>query len=186
MIGELACPDCGGVVGATEETDAGPPCRCFSDTAGLSMSGSLAGRSMSGESMVGASSSDVGPAPVVEKLCRVCGADVAGHWRRKDSLGYMCRNCARAERERENQGRVACRVCRHLVKPENLTDYEGTKMCPKCHKERADMRLQEIKRIGVKGARSREELHGLYKLLIIGGTLLFIILVGVLINHFRH
>src|SRR5258708_829038 len=29
MAGEILCPDCGGVVGATETTSAGPPCSCF-------------------------------------------------------------------------------------------------------------------------------------------------------------
>jgi hypothetical protein len=184
MIGELVCPDCGGVVGATEHTDAGPPCRCFADA---SLSGSLSGRSGAGGLGVtdGSSASD-SPAPVVEKLCRLCGTDVAGHWRQKDSLGYLCKACARAERDRETGGRVPCRVCAKLTKPENLTEYEGTKMCPKCHRERDEARLTEIKRMGFKGAQVREELHSMYKYLIAGGALLMIILVGVLFNHFRH
>ncbi len=119
-------------------------------------------------------------------MCRVCGTDVAGHQRYKDSLGYLCSPCKKAEELRENQGRVACRVCGKLVKPENLTDYEGTKMCPQCHGERRTMRKQEIKRIGFKGARNRDELRQLYLILAIGGVLLFVILLGVVINHFRH
>ena len=188
MIGELVCPDCGGVVGATEPTDAGPPCRCFADgsgTSGLSssMSGTMAG-GVPGEAS-DASASDL-PMAAPVKVCRLCGTDVAGHRRFKDSLGYLCVPCAKAEEMRENQGRVRCRVCGKLVKEENLTDYEGTRMCPQCHGERREMRLQEIKRIGFKGARTRDELRQLYIYLAIGAVLLLFILAGVIINHFRH
>ncbi len=203
MIGEMTCPDCGGVVGATESSEAGDPCRCFADgpsggslsgasVAGTSVSGTLGGLGGSryGASDLAASDLDVAPPPppvvVVEKRCRICGVDVAGHRRLKDSLGYMCVPCAKAEELRQNQGRVACRVCGKLTKPENLSDYEGTKMCSKCHAERTTMRKEEIKRIGFKGARNRDELRQLYTILVVGGVLLFIILVGVVINHFRH
>src|SRR5436309_2393163 len=71
MAGELLCPDCGGVVGATETTEAGPPCTCFTS-----------------------SSSDTAvdmPSPAGEKqeakICVLCGKDVTGHRRLKDSRG---------------------------------------------------------------------------------------------------
>jgi hypothetical protein len=207
MIGEMVCPDCGGVVGATEPTDAGPPCRCFADGSGSSsalmggtLSGSMTG-TVGGHAGLGsdrnlgdgseATASDLvvpdAPPPVaVVKVCRVCGTDVAGHRRYKDSLGYLCGACKEAEQLRENHGRVACRVCGKLVLPENLTEYEGTKMCPKCHEERQKVRLQEIKRIGFKGARNRDEIRQLTIYLAIGGALLLIILAGAVINHFRH
>jgi len=199
MIGEMVCPDCGGVVGATEPTEAGPPCRCFADASGsssASMTGTLGGhaglgsdRNLGDPSDLTASDVTVPePSPVaaVIKVCRICGTDVAGHRRVKDSLGYLCVPCAKEEEKRLNHGRVSCRVCGKLVLPENLTDYEGTKMCPKCHEERQQVRLQEIKRIGFKGARNRDELRQLTIYLAIGGVLLLIILAGVVINHFRH
>jgi hypothetical protein len=164
MIGELLCPDCGGVVGATETTEAGPPCRCFvKDPADLEKSGDT-----------------VSDAPAVEvpvaKLCRICGKDVTGHKRVRDHLGYYCYECAKEQELKEHQGRVRCQVCGHLVKPESLTPYEGTKMCPKCHNERIEARQQQIKRMGFKGARTREEIRQLKNLLMIIGVLVVIML----------
>ena len=209
MIGEMTCPDCGGIVGATETTDAGPPCRCFADHASpmsASMSGTLTG-TMAGRFGLGtdanvadpldpsnATASDLlsaSPPPpsepaVVVKVCRACGTDVAGHRRYKDSLGYLCEPCKREEEKRENQGRVRCRVCGKLVKEENLTAYEGTKMCPTCHEERLTVRKTEIKRMGFRGARTRDELRQIYITLAAAGVLVLIILVGALYKHFHH
>ena len=194
MIGELVCPDCGGVVGAVEATEAGPPCRCFADASSsansASMTGTLTGAAVSrldppGD---GAAADAVVPAPatVVIKVCRTCGTDLNGHRRYRDSLGYLCTACHDEEQKQEHYGRVRCGVCGHLVKEEKLADYEGTLMCPNCHGERTDLRRQEIKRIGFKGARVRDELRQVYILLAVGGALLLVIVVGVLINHFRH
>jgi hypothetical protein len=192
MIGELVCPDCGGVVGATETTEAGAPCRCFSgsSSSSASVSGTLSGTSVSryadpsgGDD---ASAHDVLPPPPPLKVCRICGTDLNGHRRFKDGQGYTCPPCYEEEQKRLNYGRVPCPVCGHLTKEEKLTDYEGRKMCPKCHDERTTLRRTEIKRMGFSGARTRDELRQLYVGLIAGGALVFIILVGVVIKHFHH
>ena len=208
MITELVCPDCGGVVGATETTEAGPPCTCFVRPASrlssqsVSMSGTLSGVAVDGldPSAGDASTADVfepttadpqpGEVPAVVqpglKVCRVCGKDLNGHRRVRDGGGYLCVPCAKEDEKRENYGRVRCRVCGHLTLEDKLTDYEGTKMCPNCHEQRTVMRQTEMKRIGFAGARVRDELHHIYILLAIGGGLMFMILLGVLINHYRH
>jgi len=151
MIGELLCPECGGVVGATETTEAGPPCKCFIP-----------------EPVDKSETVTDAPPPVEEtpvaKICRICGKDVAGQKRVKDRLGYYCVECAREEDKKEHQGRVRCRACGHLVKEENLTLYEGTRMCPKCHRERIEVQKQQIKRMGFKAARTRAEIQRIYGL----------------------
>jgi hypothetical protein len=162
MAGELLCPDCGGVVGATETTDAGPPCTCFasdsSDTA-VDM-----------------------PSPANEvrapKICVVCGKDVTGHRRLKDSRGYICYSCAKEEQKRERGGRVRCRSCAKLVPEDALNEYEGTKICNKCYAERLKLQKQEIKRIGLAGAHDRHEKRRLYAMLAVAGFLLLIILLN--------
>jgi DNA-directed RNA polymerase subunit RPC12/RpoP len=166
MIGELLCPDCGGVVGATETTEAGPPCRCFVKDP--------ADQAKPDETVSDAAPPEVTPA----KVCRVCGKDVTGQKRVRDHLGYFCYECAKEQELKEHQGRVRCQVCGKLVKPESLTPYEGTKMCPACHHERIEAKKMQIKRMGFKGARTREEVRQLKNLLIIAGVLAVIMLYG--------
>ena len=163
MAGELLCPDCGGVVGATETTDAGPPCTCFTSD----------------------SSSDTAvdmPSPAGEKppakLCVICGKDVTGHRRLKDSRGYICYSCAKEEQKRERGGRVRCHSCGKLVPEEALNEYEGTRICNKCNAERIKMQKQEIKRIGIVGAHDRHEKRNLYILLGIAAFLFLVIILN--------
>ncbi len=173
MVSELLCPDCGGVVGATESTEAGFPCKCFVPDPSAKFEETAVGE----------------PAPVEApklKLCRLCSKDLAGHRRLKDSLGYLCYECAKAEEKRELGDRVRCRVCGHLVKETSITDYEGTKMCSKCYGERMDLKKQQIKRIGIRSARTRAELSQLQKWLVIGGVLLGVILLSTLYVMSRH
>src|SRR6266436_5989471 len=107
MAGELMCPECGGVVGETEVTDAGPPCTCFSSNS--------SDTAVDMPSPAGAASQP--------KICVLCGKDVSGHRRLKDSRGYVCYNCAKEEQRQERGGRVRCRSCGRLVKEEALNDY---------------------------------------------------------------
>ena len=175
MIGELLCPDCGGVVGATETTEAGPPCQCFLPKSGDEKSETVADAPVPFEAQAPAA-----------KTCRICGKDVAHEKRAKDHLGYYCIPCAKAEELKEHQGRVRCRVCGHLHKEETLTDYEGTKMCRNCHKERTDALKQQIKRIGIKSARTRAEIERINNLLIMMGVLLVIIVGSAIYVMHKH
>jgi DNA-directed RNA polymerase subunit RPC12/RpoP len=171
MVGELLCPDCGGVVGATETTEAGPPCRCF---AGEPESSALSSRM--DETAMGETAVAEPPKP---KICRICGKDVAGHRRVKDSAGYMCYDCAKAEEKRELGDRVKCNVCGHLAKETSIQTYEGTRMCSKCYDDRMDLQKKHIRDIGVHDARTRADLSQLNKFLIVAGVLLVIILLSV-------
>jgi hypothetical protein len=170
MVEELLCPDCGGVVGATQTTAAGPPCSCFAGMATTTTAKSS-----------GDTDTDMPVAPVLpQKICVICGKDVAGHRRIRETRGYLCLDCAKEEEKRDANGRVRCKVCGRMVKDEVMEAYEGTKMCPKCHRERVDMQKTKIKRIGIRTARTREELRTLYTLAGIGGFLLLIILLSLL------
>src|SRR5687768_9421373 len=82
-VDAVVCPDCGGVIGG-DDGGGRRACTCV---------------------LAGASKHDTVrievplPADVNEKrkVCLVCGKDVAGHRRVKDSRGYMCYQCARDE-----------------------------------------------------------------------------------------
>jgi DNA-directed RNA polymerase subunit RPC12/RpoP len=170
MIGELMCPECGGVVGATETTEAGPPCRCF--TASNDASDTITD-----------APPPVDEAPVV-KVCRVCGKNLTGHKRVKDSQGYWCMDCVKEDEKKLHGGRIRCKVCGHLTKEENLLPYEGTKMCPRCRQERQDIKKQEIKRMGFKAARTRAEVQQIYGLAII--VLILLSVIGYGVYRFMH
>jgi len=158
MGNEMICPDCGGVVGASQTTAAGPPCTCFTNPAATETAVDI-------------------PSPQ-EKVCALCGKDVTGHRRVKDSRGYICYECAKDEQRRERGDRVRCGVCGRLVKESVLMDYHDAKMCPQCHAEKVAMAKQQLKRIGVAGAYSREEKRRLYIVAAIAAALLLIILLS--------
>jgi DNA-directed RNA polymerase subunit RPC12/RpoP len=166
---ELICPDCGGVVGATETTEAGPPCKCFTAPPVHEAVGDAvdhAGNPLGDPTDQSETVADAPSLPVEQvapaKICRICKKDVSGEKRVKDRLGYYCLPCAKEEEKKEHQGRVRCRACGRLVKEENLILYEGTKMCSTCHKERIDLQKAEIKRMGFKAARTRAEIQKMY------------------------
>jgi hypothetical protein len=172
MAGEMLCPDCGGVVGATETTDVGPPCTCFS--------------SSSSDTAVDMPSPADQVAPAGSKICVVCGKDVTGHRRLKDSRGYICYSCAKEEQRRERGGRVRCKGCGKLVLPAALNDYAGIMLCNECFAERKRVQKQEIKRIGIGHVQTSHERKRLYMMLGFAGFLLLIIILNKLnlLPHF--
>src|SRR5688572_32812467 len=97
MSKHLLCPDCGGIIGATEATEEGHPCECFgggSDGGGLSLSDTDRIDSP-------VSAAERAAAAAVSKICITCGKDTSGHRRIKDSRGYQCYPFAKAERRKE-------------------------------------------------------------------------------------
>ena len=69
---------------------------------------------------------------IIEKFCVVCGKDTVGHRRLKDSRGYICYPCAKAERAAEKAGKVRCKLCRKLVKPDGLVPMGKKMVCKVC------------------------------------------------------
>ena len=192
MVDELICPDCGGVVGATENSAAGAPCRCFTSSSSSLSGGTLSGGTLSGTATLSAEGggssvvTDRLPAEAAPpKVCRLCGTDLTGRKRYKDNSGYYCADCNHKQTLDDHQGRVRCRACGHLVKAESLTDYEGTRMCPTCYGERMDLKKHRIQKIGFKGARTREDFRQVLIVVYVLLGLVGIILIGVVVNHFR-
>lgn len=193
MVDELICPDCGGVVGATEHTEAGAPCRCFTGSASSAASaaattsvGTLMGtEALAAEGGGGGVAVETAVAAKPAKICRLCGADLTGQRRYKDHAGYYCADCNKQHTLDEHQGRVRCGACGHLIKPESLTEYEGTKMCPSCYGEKQELKKQQIQRLGFKAARTREDFRQVLLVAYILLGLVAIIAIGAIINHFR-
>jgi len=134
----IYCPDCGGVVGARETTDAGPPCTCFV------------------EDKPGPGDTDIADAPVeaAVKTCVQCGKDLTGHKRLKDSHGYWCKDCHRADVAEKAPKGVPCPVCKRVVKEESFISVDGHKMCSRCARAK-----RELKKAGSKKYRQIDTAH---------------------------
>jgi hypothetical protein len=110
-----------------------------------------------------------------KKVCHNCGKNVSGHRRVKDSRGYLCYACAKAERQAEREGKVRCKECRKLVKPEGLVAFHGKMICRKCFGDH-----QETARFKKKVSTEGYEAHEKRNLLILAG--LFVLL-GVIVAY---
>lgn len=74
-----------------------------------------------------------------EKLCRVCGKNLSGHRRVKDSLGYICVACVKAEAKEEAKGTVACAECNRRLKPSGLVPWRNKMICRSCLKDHEEI-----------------------------------------------
>src|SRR4051812_1742027 len=154
LAGVIHCPDCGGVVGATQTTDAGFPCTCFqTDRAGADDADN---NNNGGGGGLGAAPMDPSGTQVLDaprdgaKVCWKCGKDLSGHRRFRDSYGYWCKDCHRADQrvrtEQEEEGKVKCAGCGRMVRSDVLQAYEGELICSRCLKERRDIKAAGSKR----------------------------------------
>jgi len=90
----LLCPDCGGIIGATQTTDAGRHCSCFPDVT-PAQAPDLA------DPFASEDPNDTAVMPVPEetrKLCCVCKKDLSRSKRMRDERGYWCYDCHKIDK----------------------------------------------------------------------------------------
>ena len=131
----VICPDCGGIIGGTKVTDEGHPCTCYA-----------AGSVFEPSEVNPPDAESAAGAGEVEKVCIVCGKDVRGHRRVKDSRGYTCYACAKEQRRQELGDTVRCPACDRRVRETTLTNYEGMRICSRCIDERRNLQRAGRKR----------------------------------------
>lgn len=202
------CPDCGGIVGATTTTEHGPPCRCFEskiiskpkrpiaetrapepakeasardeDARKVDLNDAENGASTErtdDSDLTGATDS---PGQAVEKLCISCGKNVAGHRRVKDSRGYMCLDCAKAETARNKVQGAECPKCHRIVKEDTIATLDGERLCQRCLREARELRKPGSKRYRKIDGQHFEEAgkKQVITLAIIAGVLAVFMLIG--------
>jgi len=127
-------------VGATTTTEHGPPCTCFvEESTATNVNDNDA--TVSGQE-----------APV--KMCVKCGKDLTGKKRLKDSHGYWCVECHKADvAEKAPQG-VPCPKCGRIVKQETLVSVDGHNICSRCAREK-----RALKKAGSKKYRQLDTQH---------------------------
>jgi ssDNA-binding Zn-finger/Zn-ribbon topoisomerase 1 len=113
----LICPDCGGVIGATEPSEHGKPCVCSRAEAS-------------------SDTSVMGGKVAVVKYCCQCGKDLTGKKRLRDSAGYWCYDCHKADQAAHRGEGEHCADCGRLVLPAALSDYSGLRICQSCRSAR--------------------------------------------------
>lgn len=162
MAVDLICPDCGGVIGGTGiNADGRGPCTCFKDSPS---NGSASDPSDTVSIPAPAAGHD--PSDFQEKLCIVCGKNVAGHRRVKDSRGYLCYDCAKAEIRQEKAGTIPCAECGRRVKEGGLVNYGGIRICRKCHEDHKEAKRKAVKKVATHHFDAHEK-KGLIVLLVI-------------------
>jgi len=129
-------------VGATEASEHGPPCRCFLNRAPAEPTR---------EEVESAASGSAAPA---EKICVLCGKNVAGHRRLKDSRGYICLDCAKKEEAARKPQGVKCPKCGRVVKEDSIGMHDGQRMCQRCLRA-----AREVAKPGSKRFRKIDDTH---------------------------
>ncbi len=200
MTDQLICPDCGGIIGATETTDAGRPCICFGAT---DKKASAVGHAERGKTAAAGkfvdppepasdwmaeiarneddpSSDTVKDAPAEKmKVCCSCGIDVNGKKRTRDSRGYWCYECHLKDKAANKVEGVRCADCGLKKKPSALFDYEGLKICQSCRQDRMDLSKNKRKFSGVDDSSYKNaDRTRMMVMLFIVGVLIVIIILG--------
>ena len=139
----IRCPDCGGIVGAKEATDEGPPCTCFGQP----------GYKSEDEN----SGTQVMPAQSAAKVCCMCGKDLAGKKRFKDSRGYWCPECSEDDAKSKEEKGTPCEQCGRKVPPNSMTSVDGKMLCVRCVREQRELRAPGNKKYRVVNDRAYKE-----------------------------
>jgi hypothetical protein len=130
----MYCPDCGGLIGATETTDQGRPCTCFKKSSSKTAVDAGSDTSVMGQKVVAKG-----------KVCCKCGKDLTGKKRLRDSLGYWCVDCHKADQAAKAPIGVRCSDCGRIVPEGAITRYDGISICGKCVEERKELAKQKRK-----------------------------------------
>lgn len=159
MTTRLICEDCGGVIGHLEPGES--PCTCYAQKDGDPRA----------DVDAVAEGPDADSAGAV-KRCVLCNKVVSGHRRLKDSRGYICLACAKAEQQAEKAGKVRCRDCRKLVRPAGLVNLDGRMVCRKCYEDHKEINKHKIQKFST----HHYDAHERRRLMVLG--VVFVILAG--------
>jgi len=141
------------------------------------------GSSASNGDSAGGTSAESTGAPA--KLCRVCGKNLAGHRRLKDSLGYICRECAKSEQDPDDATRRPCPECERMIKPAGFVPYNGKHICRKCFADH--MELDKYKKAAPSAAIFvKQEKKNLGRLLLFAAILGVLMLYSAYLHFWSH
>lgn len=113
---------------------------------------------------------------VVVKSCCMCGTDLNGRTRYKDSSGrYWCPSCN--EKDRLTKEPAVCPDCSGNFTKADLVDFKGTAVCGACwEKRRASARREEARLRAVEEEMREQQDRSRRWKLIIGGVILVLLI----------
>lgn len=173
MPTKIICPDCGGVIGEiTSDTEVA--CHCAQQPLAPTIedyrqASAAAGSDSESDLREG---SDGGA-----KVCRICGKDVTGQKRYKDSLGYWCADCHNAEKAGRVAGKKRCSSCHRLFPIEKLIESDDERLCSTCNRERNNQRRQVLRQAAKKRT---YQLYEQKRLLMLAGVFLVLLIIIVM------
>jgi hypothetical protein len=84
---------------------------------------------------------------VVQKICCICGADVAGQPRMKDKTGaYFCIPCGKADSQKKHSVGTPCKDCGNKFPDEQLHLHNGEKVCEPCLGKRREKQRENSRK----------------------------------------
>jgi hypothetical protein len=89
-----------------------------------------------------------GAAVAVEKICVICGANVAGRPRLKDRQGqYFCIECGEADSERKHAVGTPCTDCKKRFGEKEIHQHNGEPVCDACLMKRHQAERDHARRM---------------------------------------
>ena len=131
MSNDLICPECGGIIGG-DSSDRGRACTCFANQPPAS------DELKAPEEQSASGDTFVDKAVVPAKVCCKCGKDLAGKKRLRDSRGYWCYKCHKADKAATAPQGVKCADCGRVVPEAGLYEYEDKRICGSCRSRRKE------------------------------------------------
>lgn len=178
VFDELTCPECGGRIGLSSDSTlpGQKPCTCFEVKPQK--------RRLPDEpdpvDMVPLVSTATDPTdphaprPDGKKLCRVCGKNLAGRSRLKDSKGYICKTCSDTEYEAEAEAErdaIECPECHRKLKAGGFVEWRGNLICKRCHSHHQENDRLKVAKLGELTLHNKEEKKSALTLTVICGVL---------------
>ena len=112
------------------------------------------------------------------KVCCVCGIDLRGKTRLKDSTGtYWCLDCGQADSQRKHP--VDCPDCKQAFPRAHMAEFNGVLLCEGCITKRKQALKREQARIAAAEEEERRQANVKKAWIIAGAVVVVIILAGV-------
>lgn len=181
VFDELTCPDCGGRIGlpAQEATPGLKPCTCFD-----APKPSKPRLPDEPDPVDMIPLNPHAPRADGKKLCRVCGKNLAGRARLKDSKGYICKKCSDAEYEAEFEAErdaIECPECHRKLKPGAFIEWRGTLICKRCQSHHIEHDKLKVAKLGELRLHAKEEKKSVLTLAVIGGVLFVLVVIKTIV-----